>query len=80
MRPFDTGEIDRLLSTTKSVRRRLDLERPVDRAVVQECIALAAYAPNASNSQEWKWVVSQFVDDQLAFVRDFAEQIRPAFD
>jgi nitroreductase len=66
MQPFDTGEIDRLLTTTKSVRRRLDLERPVDRAVVQECIGLAAYAPNASNSQEWKWVV---VDDPVIRAR-----------
>lgn len=60
MRPFDIAETDRLLTTTKSVRRRLDLERPVDRALVQECIRLASYAPNASNAQEWRWVV---VDD-----------------
>jgi nitroreductase len=52
--------IDRLLTTTKAVRRRLDLTRPVPRAVVQECIELACYAPNASNAQEWRWVV---VDD-----------------
>ena len=52
--------IDRLLTTTKAVRRRLDLTRPVPRAVVQECIELACYAPNASNAQEWQWVV---VDD-----------------
>src|SRR5574341_1285594 len=60
MAPFDPAEIDRLLTTTKSVRRRLDLERPVPRDVVVDCIRLAAYAPNASNAQEWKWVV---VDD-----------------
>ena len=52
--------IDRLLTTTKAVRRRLVLTRPVPRAVVQECIELACYAPNASNAQEWQWVV---VDD-----------------
>jgi len=53
-------EIDHLLTTTKAVRRRLDLARPVPRAVVRECIELACYAPNASNAQEWHWVV---VDD-----------------
>jgi nitroreductase len=58
--PFDLEQVDRLLTTTKSVRRRLDLERPVDREVVVECIRLASYSPNASNSQEWHWVV---VDD-----------------
>lgn len=58
--PFDLDQIDRLLTTTKAVRRRLDLERPVDRETVAECIQLASYAPNASNAQEWHWVV---VDD-----------------
>jgi nitroreductase len=53
-------EIDHLLATTKAVRKRLDLVRPVPRAVVEECIELACYAPNASNAQEWHWVV---VDD-----------------
>ena len=61
MPAFDhLAEIDRLLTTTKAVRRRLDLSRPVPREVVTECIRLACYAPNASNSQDWRWVV---VDD-----------------
>ena len=54
---FDLASIDQLLSTTKAVRRRLDLTRPVDPAVITECIALANYAPNASNAQEWRWIV-----------------------
>lgn len=58
--PFDLEQTDRLLMTTKAVRRRLDLERPVDREVVVDCIRLASYSPNASNAQEWHWVV---VDD-----------------
>lgn len=58
--PFDLAQIDRLLTTTKAVRRRLDLTRPVDRDTVVDCIRLASYAPNASNSQEWHWIV---VDD-----------------
>ena len=57
---FELDTVDRLLSTTKSVRRRLDLTRHVDRDVIRDCIALANYAPNASNAQEWRWVV---VDD-----------------
>jgi nitroreductase len=58
--PFDHAQTDRLLMTTKAVRRRLDLARPVERDVVVDCIRLASYAPNASNSQEWRWVV---IDD-----------------
>lgn len=57
MKPFELAEIDRLLTTTKAVRYRLDLARPVDRDVIVECIRLANYAPNASNAQEWHWVV-----------------------
>jgi nitroreductase len=55
--PFDVVETDRLLTTTRSVRRRLDLTRPVDRAVVQDCIRVACQAPTAGNAQVWRWVV-----------------------
>lgn len=57
MQNFDLDSIDRLLTTTKAVRKRLDLKRPVPRALVVECIRLGCYAPNASNAQEWHWVV-----------------------
>lgn len=48
---------DELLSTTRAVRKRLDLERPVDPALVHECIELAAQAPTGSNAQGWHFVV-----------------------
>jgi nitroreductase len=51
---------DELLSTTRVVRKRLDFTRPVDRLVIEECLALAVQAPTASNRQEWHWV---FVTD-----------------
>jgi len=57
---FDLDQTDRLLATTRSVRRRLDLERPVPRDVVLDCLRLAVQAPSASNAQGWRWVV---VDD-----------------
>ncbi len=55
--PFDIAETDRLLSTTRAVRRRLDLDRPVDPAVVLDCIRLAVQAPTGSNEQGWRWMV-----------------------
>lgn len=55
--PFDLAEADRLLSTTRSVRKRLDLERPVARDVILDCIRLAQQAPTGSNSQGWRWMV-----------------------
>lgn len=51
---------DELLTTTRSVRRRLDLTRPVARETVEECLRLAFQAPNGSNLQRWRWIV---VDD-----------------
>jgi len=48
---------DELLSTTRAVRNRLDLTRPVERAVLEECLALAQQAPSGSNRQPWTFVV-----------------------
>jgi nitroreductase len=55
--PFDLEEIDRLLTTTRAVRRRLDLKRAVADDVLRDCIRLATHAPNASNQQTWRWLV-----------------------
>lgn len=57
---FDLDQIDRLLTTTRAVRRRLDFERPVERDVVLDCIRLALQAPSGGNRQPWRWLV---VDD-----------------
>jgi nitroreductase len=48
---------DELLSTTRAVRKRLDLERPVEREVLEECFALAQQAPTAGYSQSWQFVI-----------------------
>ena len=48
---------DELLTTTRSVRKRLDLTRAVDREVIEECLAIAQQAPTASNNQSWHFVV-----------------------
>jgi len=48
---------DELLSTTRAVRKRLDLERPVPLDVVREALAVALQAPSGSNSQQWHWIV-----------------------
>ena len=54
---FDLAEIDRLLTTTRTVRKRLDLERPVEPQLITECLRLATHAPSAANTQLWRWVV-----------------------
>jgi nitroreductase len=48
---------DELLTTTRSVRKRLDLTRPVPLDLVRECLDIALQAPSGSNRQTWEWVV-----------------------
>ncbi len=48
---------DEVLTTTRSVRKRLDLDRPVPREVLVECLEIALQAPTGSNSQGWHWVL-----------------------
>ena len=57
---FDLATVDKLLTTTRAVRKRLDLERPVPRDVVLAALRVAIQAPTGGNSQRWRWVV---VDD-----------------
>ena len=52
--------VDEVLTTTRSVRKRLDFDKPVSREVLMECLDLALQAPTGSNSQGWQWV---FVED-----------------
>ncbi len=55
--PFDLEVVDRLLTTTRAVRKRVDFERPVARELVEECLHLAFQAPTGGNAQNWIWVV-----------------------
>ena len=48
---------DELLSTTRTVRKRLDLARPVERGLIEECLDLAFQAPTGGNLQGWHFVL-----------------------
>jgi nitroreductase len=54
------NDIDYVLSTTRTVRRRLDFTRDVDRSLVAECLQLALQAPSGANRQDWRFIA---VDD-----------------
>jgi nitroreductase len=54
---IDVAAADRLLTTTRAVRRRLDLERPVEQEVLLDCISIAQQAPTGGNTQRWAFVV-----------------------
>jgi nitroreductase len=66
--------IDEVLTTTRAVRKRLDVTRPVPRAVIEECLDLALQAPNGSNRNDWRWIV---VDDP-DMVRKLADEYKAA--
>jgi nitroreductase len=54
---LDQATVKALLTTTRSVRRRLDLDAPLDLAEVRACLGIALQAPNGSNSQVWRWIL-----------------------
>lgn len=65
---IDVASVDQALMTTRAVRRRLDLERPVDIQVLFDCIDIAEQAPSGGNqtSRRWVIVVDQARKDQIA--------------
>ena len=50
--PFDLTETDKLLSTTRAVRKRLDLDKPVEREVILDCIRLSMQAPTGKQQPD----------------------------
>jgi len=63
---IDTAMADYLLTTTRSVRKRLDLQRPVEPEVLGRCIEIALQAPTGSNEQLWHFVVVTEVEKKKA--------------
>ena len=63
---LDQQVCDELLNTTRSVRKRLDLTKPVPREVIDECLQLAVQAPTGSNVQGWRWIVIDDSDTRAA--------------
>src|SRR3954466_7271396 len=64
---IDTAPVDEVLATTRAVRRRLDLERPVDNQLLLDCIDVAEQAPTGGNLGSRRWIIvrEQRVKDQL---------------
>jgi nitroreductase len=54
---IDVAVTDHLLTTTRAVRKRLDLERPVPFDVLIDCVKIAQQAPTASNIQGWHFLL-----------------------
>ncbi len=65
---IDVASVDKALSTTRVVRRRLDLERPVDHQILLDCIDIAEQAPSGGNQGSRRWIIvkDQALKDRLA--------------
>jgi nitroreductase len=74
---FDLDEIDRLLTTTKQVRKRLDLSRAVPHEELLECIEIANHAPMGGNLERNRWMIIDDADTKVAIAGFFAEVGRP---
>jgi nitroreductase len=75
---LDVATVDHLLSTTRAVRRRLDLQRPVPREVITECLRLAVQAPTGTNLQLWRWLVVTDPETKGALAELYRNPRRPA--
>ncbi len=68
---------DELLTTTRSVRKRLDLARPVPREVVREALEVALQAPSGGNAQSWHWIVVDDPAKKLGIARAYRKAFAP---
>jgi nitroreductase len=73
---IDLDSVDTVLSTARSVRRRLDFERPVERQVILDCIDIATQAPTGLGGEGWRFVVVTAADKK----RGLAELYRQVLD
>jgi nitroreductase len=73
----DNSATDRILTTTRAVRKRLDLTRPVPREVVLECLRLAIQAPTGGNSQGWRWLVIDDAEKRAAVAALYRKRADP---
>ena len=71
---------DDVLTTTRSVRKRLDFEKPVPREVLMECLELALQAPTGSNAQGWQWMFVTDADKRRALAEIYRTNATPYLD
>lgn len=63
---LDLASVDHVLTTTRSVRQRLDLDTPVPLELIEEAIQIALQAPTGANTQTWRFMVVTDAADKAA--------------
>lgn len=78
---LDRATVDHLLTTTRAVRKRIDLDRAVEPEVLYECLQLASQAPSGGNNQRWRWMIVVDAEKKRAvadlYARSFERYIAP---
>ncbi len=69
------ASVDEALSTTRSVRKRLDFERPIEPEVLEECIDVAVQAPTGAQQQGWRFVVVTDAEKKEALARLYRQAL-----
>ena len=54
---MDLAEFDEMLMTTRSVRRNLDFDRPVELSIIHQCIDVAVQAPTGMDAENWRFLL-----------------------
>jgi nitroreductase len=70
---IDRAAADELLTTTRAVRKRLDMTRPVPRDVIVDCVRISQQAPIASNRQDWRWIIVDDAEKRAAVAKIYRE-------
>lgn len=70
---IDLTSVDTVLATARSVRRKLDFERPVPRDVILECIDIATQAPTGLGGESWRFLVITDSEKKQAIARTYGD-------
>ncbi len=74
---IDVANADHLLTTTRAVRKRLDLTRPVPRQTILDCIRVSTQSPAGGNYQKWRWMVVDDPDKKLVIAEAYRRTYAP---
>lgn len=77
---LDVATCDKLLTTTRSVRLRFDLSRPVPRELIRQCLEVALQAPSETNTQRWRFVVITAPEKRAALARIYRDSFQVYWD
>jgi len=74
---FDLEQTDHLLTTTRAVRKRLDLTRPVPRELLLDCVRISTQGPAGGNHQRWRWVMVDDADRKAVIADAYRRSYAP---